>query len=376
MIKGVRKEAYLCERYVPGKSMDEVKEAYGLTSVVKLGSNENAYGPFEHTKLAMASEINRLNIYPEKNFIKLKNLLGEKYGLDGSYIGLGHGAGGVLETLAKTFLEAGDEVIIPKESYRLYREISKMMGAVVKEIPLDSDYSMNLDDFKVALTPKCKLIWLCNPNNPTGSLFDKEKFEELVSALPESTWIVLDEAYAEFAPNELLPNGIDCIKQHKNVICVRTFSKYYGLAGGRIGYLIADPELITCYDTVSEPFNANRIGLAGAVSIIEHDLATAKTYGDRIVADRERISEQLTEMGCVVSPSYANFVFFSTPYPATEIAEQLMRRGVIVRPCGGWGYDRHIRVTVGNTEENDIFLSELKAVLEANASAKVPEISV
>jgi len=158
MIKGIRKEAYDCDAYVSGKSMDDVMEEYQLTKVMKLGSNENPYGPYEKCKQAMTAEISKINMYPEKNYIKLKKLLAEKFGVNSDYISLGHGAGNVLDEIAKIFLEDGDEVIVPKQSYRLYREISKIMGAKVVEISLNENYSIDLEDFKAAITPKTKLI--------------------------------------------------------------------------------------------------------------------------------------------------------------------------------------------------------------------------
>lgn len=364
MIKGIRKEAYDCEAYVSGRSMDEVMETYGLTQVIKLSSNENPYAPYEKCKEAMTAEIGRINVYPEKNFKKLKKLLGEKFGISSDYIGLGHGAGNVLEEIAKTFLEEGDEVIVPKQSYRLYREISKIMGAKVVEVSLDDNYSIDLDDFKAAINPKTKLVWICNPNNPTGSIIPKENFDDFVDSLPEHTWMVVDEAYSEFTNPEELPDLMNYIKGKKNIIAVRTFSKYYGIAGARMGYLVADPEVITMYDTVSEPFNANRIALAGAVELIQNELATCKKYGDIIIQDRERMSEELEIMGCTPFPSRGNFVFFCTPYPATEVSELLLQRGIIIRPCNGWGYNYHVRVTIGTTEQNEVFLRELKKVLE------------
>jgi len=364
MINGIRKEAYLCEAYAAGKSMEDVMEEYGLSHVIKLGSNENSYGPYENSKKEMVAEINKLNVYPEKNFIRLKNILAERFGVDSTYVGIGHGAGGVLETIARTFLEEGDEVLLPMQSYRLYREVSKVMGATVKEISLNADYTMDLDAFKAAITDKCKIIWICNPNNPTGSVMDISKFEDLLNCVPEHTWVVLDEAYAEFAPTEVLPDTIRYIKEHKNLLCVRTFSKYYALAGGRVGYVIADPEVITYYDTVSEPFNANRVGLAGAVMTLLKDQEEYTDCGNKIIQDRERINQELADMGCTFYPSYANFVFFSTPYKAAKVSELLLRSGVIIRPCGGWGYVNHIRMTVGTTAENDVFLKEMKRALE------------
>lgn len=364
MVKGIRKEAFDCEKYVSGKSMDEVMRDYGLDSVIKLGSNENQYGPYETAYKAMQEEVGLINIYPERNYIRLKELVGESLGLNGEWVSLGHGAGNVLDSVAKTLLEDGDEVIVPQQSYRLYREISKIMGAKVVEVPLNKNYTIDLADFKKALTEKTKIVWICNPNNPTGTVIDKDTFDDFVDAMPENCWLVLDQAYAEFCDPALLPDVMKYIKEGKNVIDIHTFSKYYGLAGGRIGYLVANPEFVNWYDTVSEPFNANRIGLAGAVALLEHP-EECKKYGDIMIHDREWMNDELEKMGCKTYPSQANFVFFSTPYSAAEIGEQLLRRGVIVRPCGGWGYDKHIRVSIGTTEQNQTFLKEIKEVLDS-----------
>lgn len=364
-VKGIRHEAFDCEKYVSGKSMEDVMAEYGLTSVVKLGSNENMYGPYDVALKAMSEEVKKINIYPEKNYIKLKKMAGEKFGVDGDWVSLGHGAGNVLDEVAKTLLEDGDEVLVPQQSYRLYREISKIMGAKVIEVPLNDNYTMELKDFKEKLSDKTKIVWICNPNNPTGSVIDKDTFDDFVEALPEKCWLVIDEAYADFANSDDLPDVMKYIKAGKQVINIRTFSKYYGLAGGRIGYLVANPEFVNWYDTVSEPFNANRIGLAGAVALMsEEGQAECKKYGDKMIADREMMNEELTKMGCDCFPSQANFVFFSSPYDAGEIAEMLLKVGVIVRPCGGWGYNKHLRVSIGTTEQNKIFLEEFKKVLD------------
>lgn len=364
MVKGIRKEAYDCEKYVSGKSMDEVMAEYGLSSVIKLGSNENQYGPYETAYKAMQAEVGRINIYPEKNYIRLKELVGERLGVTGDWVSLGHGAGNVLDSVAKTLLEDGDEVIVPQQSYRLYREISKIMGAKVVEVPLNDAYTIDLEDFKKALTPKTKIVWICNPNNPTGSIIEKESFASFIDAMPEDCWMVLDEAYAEFCDPDLLPDVMKFIKEGKNVIDIHTFSKYYGLAGGRIGYLVASPEFVNWYDTVSEPFNANRIGLAGAVALMENR-EECKKYGNLMIKDREWLNEELTKLGCRCYPSYANFVFFETPYPAADVAEQLLQKGIIVRPCGGWGYDKHLRVSIGTTEQNKQFLRGIQEVFDA-----------
>ena len=262
-------------------------------------------------------------------------------------------------------------MIVPTESYRLYREVSKIMGAKVIEVPLDDSYTIDLDKINKAITDKTKLIWICNPNNPTATMVDKKKLESLIYSLPEKTWIVLDEAYYEFADEDKRIDGIKYIKEGKNLMCIRTFSKYYGLAGGRIGYLIADSEIIQYYDRVSEPFNANRTGLAGAVATIELCQNDYIKYGEIIIKDREILNSELKKLGCETHKSYANFIFFSTEYEADDIAEQLLNKGIIVRSCSEWGYSKSIRVTIGTKEENNKFFKSLKEILKNKEEEKI-----
>lgn len=364
MINEVRKEVYNCVPYSAGKSLDDVLEEYGLSSAIKLGSNENPYAPFHLSTKRMMDEVLNINSYPEKNFIRLKSILADRVALTPAHVALGHGAGGVLDTLAKTFISPGDEVITAQQTYGLYREISKGMGAEVKQVPLDNAFRVDLAGIAAAVSAKTKLIWLCNPNNPTGTTVDSAAFYAFVDALPSHVWLVLDEAYIEFASAESRIDFTRLIEAGKKIIKVGTLSKYYGLAGGRIGYCVAQPAVISAYDTISEPFNANRIGLAGAVSVLTEDLATCIAYGNKIVESRQRLVAELTDAGCVCSQAETNFVFFSTDYLASDIANRLLEQGVIVRPCGGWGYHHHLRVTVGTEEQNEIFIDKFNAVLK------------
>lgn len=363
MIQGIRRDAYRATRYVPGKTTDAVIRDYGIRRVVKLGSNENNYAPFPGVLRVMEQELRRANVYPEKNYVRLQELLGDKLGLSRRWIGLGHGAGNVLDTIAKTFLEDGDEVIIPQPSYGLYKDISWVMGAKVVFTGIHADFTLDVDAIAAAVTPRTKLIWLCNPNNPTGTVADRKKLEQLICGLSPATWVVMDEAYREFADPALMPDTIRYVRGGFNVLCVRTFSKYYGLAGQRIGYVAANPEFISFYDTVSEPFNANRAGLAGAVELLETNCAEADKYLALMLADRERVAAAVRALGCTPVKSHSNFLFIGLPFPAAHVNELLLRRGVITRPCDGWGYPDHLRVSIGTTAENDVFLQALGEAL-------------
>ncbi|WZL73027.1 histidinol-phosphate transaminase [Clostridiaceae bacterium 35-E11] len=363
-IKGLRSSVKTVEPYIPGKTICEVQREYRLSKVIKLGSNENPYGPFPSALAAMQKELTSLYMYPDSDFNEIKSAIAGKFGIDDAYISIAHGAGGMLQTLAKTFIDEGDEVLMPAQTYGLYKEISKLMGGIIKEIPLDDSFTIDLEAIQRAITSKTKLIWLCNPNNPTGTVFDGAAYQRLLNMLPEHAWVVLDEAYAEFAASHLLPDSIKDIRAGKNVIVVRTFSKAYGLAGARIGYAIARPDMITAIDTVAEPFNANRIGIAGAIATLKEDQVPYKISLQQIIKDRQMVSEALKEMDFQVSNSHTNFVFFHTPYNAQALSGELMKKGIIVRPCTAWNYPTAIRITVGTSEEMIKFLKLFQSILE------------
>ena len=212
--KSIRKAVEFVYPYVPGKTIDEVKKEYGLDEVIKLGSNENPYGPFDNAKEAMIKEIDQIFMYPDHEYEKLKEVLAKMNDLEHGNVALAHGAGGMLETLAKTFIEEGDDVILPKQSYGLYREISNLMGANVIESSLTDDFRLDMEDMIDKLTDKTKLIWLCNP---TGTILDEAAFASLLKKLPEKAWIVMDEAYIEFSDPAKRINSIDYIKRNEKI---------------------------------------------------------------------------------------------------------------------------------------------------------------
>lgn len=363
-VKGLRKAVVAMEGYIPGKTIAEVERELGLSDVIKLGSNENPYAPFPTALRAMTEELRRVHRYPDATFTEIKELLAELHGLDASQVAVSHGAEGMLQNLGKCFLDEGDEVIRSGVTYGLYKEISRLMGARVVEVPV-RNWRVDPDAMADAVTAKTKLVWISNPNNPLGSVCEKEAFERLLERLPETAWVILDEAYAEFAPPEELPDRVRLLRERRNLIVVRTFSKYYGLAGARLGYALASADVVTAIDTVSEPFNANRIALAGAVALLRYGKAELEAARQRIFADRERLQRALEERGCFVVPSRANFVFADTPYDGESLAKELLLQGVIVRPCSGWGFSGALRVTVGTTAEVDRFLRTFDEAVSA-----------
>ena len=366
MIAGVRKAVGAATPYVPGKTVEEVRRELGLQKIVKLGSNENPYGPFPAARRAMTEEIARINTYPDVSFHEIKSLIGERFGLGPEWVAISHGAEGMLQTLGKVFLEPGDETILSRATYGLYREISLVMGATLKEIMLKDDLSVNLREMERAITGRTKLLWLNNPNNPTGMLLPKKSVENLAKRLPRGVWLVLDEAYAEFASPEELPSVAKLLEAECGLIVVRTFSKAWGLAGARIGYALARPEMVRIIDTVSEPFNANRLAIAGASASLKEDEPAFNQALAATVRERERIAKALHDMGGTTLPSHTNFIFVTFQADAGEVSGKLLRKGVIVRPCGGWGFGCSLRVTIGTPEQNDFFLEALRGVLSGD----------
>lgn len=363
-IGGLREAVTRVQPYVPGKTIEEVRRTLGLEEIIKLGSNENPYGPFPESIRAMTEELHNLNRYPDVSFERIKGLLGDLQGLPPRCFALSHGAEGMLQTMGKCFIEPGDEVVLPAATYSLYLEITRLMGGIPVAVPLAEGFRADPEAILKAVGPRTKLIWLANPNNPTGTACDVRALEKLIRSLPRDVWLILDEAYAEFADGALLPDRRRLIEEGRNVIAIRTFSKAWGLAGARLGYAMARPEMVTVIDTVSEPFNANRVALAGAqAALVEGRISYEKALAT-ILADREWLAAELEQRGCTVVPSQTNFLFFETPYSAPELSQALLERGVIVRSCEGWGFDRAIRVSIGTTEETRRFASLFGDVLD------------
>ena len=364
-ISGLRQSIKGVTPYQPGQFVEDVKTAFNLDKVIKIASNENPYGPFPNSIAYMQKELDQLNLYPDANFTGLRDALGNVHRISPDCIAISHGAEGMLQTIGKCFLQEGDEVILPAATYTLYREISKIMGATVIQVPL-KDFRVDISALKDAISPRTKLIWLANPNNPTGTRADKYQIEDLLASLPENAWLVLDEAYAEFAEADGLPDRVGLIQQGHRLIAVRTFSKAYGLAGARLGYALARKDMITVINTVSEPFNANRVALAGALGVLEKDGQQVAESIARIQAERKRTANRLDQLGLKVIPSQTNFVMFETPVDAQTLFEKMLRRGVIIRPCTAWGYAHMARVTIGTPSQMDKFFELLSAVLTEN----------
>ncbi|WP_281164383.1 histidinol-phosphate transaminase [Liquorilactobacillus sicerae] len=360
-----RRYAIDCQPYLPGESEATVLKRYGLDFVVKLGSNENPYGPYQHARQAIVASTKYLNRYPEDEYRALTAQLAKANQVKAENVALGSGAGNVIETVARLLLDEGDEVLIGEPTYRLYREVSRLMGAKVIPVKAQADLSFNLADFKSKITSQTKLIWLCNPNNPTGLINQPAEVEELIDQVADDVWVVVDEAYADFIEDGMRPDLVSKI-MHKKVIIIRTFSKFFGLAGARVGYLVADSSVVKMYNTITEPFCVNRTGLFAALATLTKDQPEAQKVKKLILAQRSGLLHQLKQLGFRSLTSQANFILTKIPQKfgtSEQLATRLMEKGVIIRPASGWNLPTDVRITIGKPEENQYLVKRIHECL-------------
>jgi histidinol-phosphate aminotransferase len=355
-----RDAVFTLEKYIAGYTTEQVQRELGLTDLVKLASNENAWGPSPRALEAIRGELHNLWQYPEQSFFDLKHVLAEANGMRAENVVVGHGTEVIIQLIPQLFCDPGDEVVVPDLTYGRYAEAAKLMQARVVTVPL-RDFHYDLAAVRAAVTARTKLVWLCSPNNPTGCIVRRRETEELLTSLPEGVAVVFDQAYREFVDDAEYADGLDFLKAgHENVIVLRTFSKAYGLAGMRLGYALVGERVCWLLDTIKEPFNLNRLSIvAGPAALADTEwLAGCIAH---TIAGRAYLTETLTGLGFHVAPSQANFVLVDVGEDAEELWGRLLRRGVIVRPATGWGLTHHIRVTVGRPEQNERFLEALRA---------------
>lgn len=347
--------------YEPGKPIDEVKRELGLDEVIKLASNENPLGASEKAKEAVKSVLDQSHIYPDGSCYRLKTALAAKLGVEAKQLIVGNGSDEIIKLLAETFLNDGDQVLAPVPSFSEYWFAAKVMNAEVIGVPLCEDFTYDVDAMINAVGPRTKLIYICNPNNPTGTYMTKSQLEKLLAGIPSDVVVVMDEAYAEFVGQEDYPDGLDYINKHRLVV-LRTFSKVYGLAAYRVGYGIGHPELIGFINRVREPFNVNSFAQEAAIAALA-DADHVKASVDLVRESKELFYREFEAMGLKYIPTETNFIFVDTGVDGRQVFDKLMRRGVIVRSGHVFGRTTYIRVTFGTMEENAIFLSEFKAVM-------------
>ncbi|TNH01748.1 histidinol-phosphate transaminase [Testudinibacter sp. TR-2022] len=348
--------------YQAGKPIEELERELGISNIVKLASNENPFGFPESAKQAIREQLNDLTRYPDANGFELKLTIAQKFGLKPEQITLGNGSNDLLEITAHTFLNATDEVIFSQYTFIVYPLVSQAINAKAVIVPA-KDYGHDLNGFLAAITEKTKVIYLANPNNPTGTFLTAEQIEAFLAQVPEHILVILDEAYTEFTSvNERVPS-FNLLQKFPNLVVCRTLSKAYGLAGLRIGYMVSAPEVADLCNRVRQPFNCNSLALAAAVAVINDDDFIEK------VADNNRqglrqLETFFQQKGLDYVPSKGNFITLDLKQPAAPIYQKLLENGVIVRPIAGYGLPNHLRISIGLPEENQRFIDTLSLVLE------------
>ncbi|MCM8790857.1 MAG: histidinol-phosphate transaminase [Candidatus Omnitrophica bacterium] len=359
----VRPNILKVNQYVPGKPIEEVQRQLGLKEVVKLASNENCLGPSPKALASIRKSLVNINRYPDTSCFYLRKKLAKKLGVDEASLIFGNGSDEIICMAVRTFVAPGDEVVMAKPTFLIYEIVSQIQDATVRFVPIDSSLKHDLRAMKDAVTERTKIVFIANPDNPTGTYVTKNELESFLEGLPDKVVVFLDEAYFEFA-NYMYrdyPNGTDYLDR-PGVIVARSFSKAYGLAGLRIGYGISSPEVIGYMERTREPFNVNLLAQEAATAALD-DKAFLKKSLEHVVREKEFLCSWLRKHNVDYIESATNFILVDVKADCKQVFNALLKKGVIVRDMKAWGMDSFIRVTVGTRAENEKFLESLKSVI-------------
>lgn len=349
--------------YVPGKPIEEVERELGIKGIVKLASNENPLGPSPRAARAMEEEIRGVNRYPDGGGFFLRKEISRKFDWPLEGIILGSGSVEIIELLCRAFLQDRTDIVASEGAFIMYKLASQQMNANFIQIPM-KDYGHDLPAMADALTPNTPLVFIANPNNPTGTYVNKQEMEDFIDRVPDDIIIVVDEAYFEFIEEKDFPDSLEYLKAGKNIVTLRTFSKIYGLAGLRIGYGFARPEVFDVLNRIRSPFNTSSMAQAAAKAALEDD-AFAEQVRVLTTTERAYLEKELDVMGVEYVPSVANFILVDVRRNGKEVFQELLQKGVIVRPVAGYGLPRHLRISIGTHEENVRFIEAFKEVYKA-----------
>lgn len=347
--------------YQPGKPVEALERELGISGSIKLASNENPLGPSPKAIAAMRAELDGVNRYPDGESFVLRSKLARRLGVSETQLVFGCGADEMLELLAKVLLAPGRDVVYAWPSFAMYPLIARGMGATATAVPLSSAQVHDLDAIAEAIGDQTRLVILCNPNNPTGTSFGAEVFEDFMARVPDDVVVCIDEAYFEYVRRKDFPEAIDWTRRRPGTVVLRTFSKIYGLAGLRVGYAIADEELAGFLHRARHPFNVNRLAEVAAVAALDDTAHVARAQRTNDEGARYLESE-LGALGIEVWPTDANFLLARAGAGAYEA---LLREGVIVRPLHGFGLPDFVRITIGTPDENERFVKALRKFEEA-----------
>ena len=355
----INKHVFNITPYQPGKPIEEVKREYGLKDVIKLASNENSLGSSPKAIKAIQAALEGLNRYPDGDCFYLKAKLAKRLGVSPKNIIFGNGSDEILDMVIKTFLNPRQHEIITSDiTFLEYKITGQISGANVIEVPL-RNFKYDLDAIKRAINKKTKIIFIANPNNPTGTYVTKKQFNAFLKSIPQDIIVIYDEAYEEFVDRPDFPQGKNYFKE-KNIIVIKTFSKVYGLAGLRIGYGVSSVSFIDAMNRVRQPFNVNSLAQVAAIAALD-DKEFLKKSRKVVFEGKAFLYDQLQKMGLDYVPSVTNFILVNTK---RNVFYPLLKLGIIVRPMDGYGLKGSIRVTIGIKQENEKFINALKRVLK------------
>jgi histidinol-phosphate aminotransferase len=347
--------------YVPGRSIEEVKAQYHPKQIVKLGSNENPLGANPKVLRAIAKVLPKISLYPDGSSRELREALAKYCGVAADEIIVGNGSDEVLLMIALAFLKPGERVVVSENTFSEYEFSGRVLDAEIVKLPL-RDMRYDVKAFTRALSLKPKMMFLCNPNNPTGNYFTHAELEGLLKKAPRSCLVVVDEAYGDYATEKDYPRSIELMRKYPNLLVARTFSKLFGIAGLRLGYGIGAAGLLRETLRVKTPFNVNLLVQTAAVTALNDKAFIRKSLSVNHKG-RLQIEAGFRKLGLFYLPTQANFICFHVPRPAVDLCEDLLKRGMIIRALKSFGLPDWCRVTIGTTAQNRFFLAELAKIL-------------
>jgi histidinol-phosphate aminotransferase len=345
VLRLARKSIQALKPYVPGKSIEDVRALYNPPVITKLGSNENPLGASGRVVEALREALPKIHLYPDGASRSLRGALAAAHGLVPEQVMVGNGSDEVLLNIAAAFLNPGETVLCSENTFSEYEFSGRVLDGRIVKVPLKG-MRYDLEGFRRRLVRKPKLLFLCNPNNPTGNYFTQGELERLLADVPLGTLVIVDEAYAEYATAADFPRSVELMAGHPNLIVSRTFSKIFGMAGLRLGYGFAHPLVVRECARVKTPFNVNLPAQIAALAALQDAGFVARSVANN-VAGRKALEDAFRRLGLEFLPTQANFICFRTARPAVDLHEDLLRRGVIVRPLRSFGLDHWTRVTIG-----------------------------
>jgi len=361
--------------YLPGKPISELEREYGVSNIIKLASNENPLGTSPAALAAMATELSKLSLYPDGGGFELKRALSLHHDCDPSGITLGNGSNDVLVLIAEAFLQPGLEAIYSQYCFAVYPIAVEAAGAKGKmslALPADSAQALghDLSAMSELIGPQTRIIFIANPNNPTGSWVGNDDLHAFISRVPRDVLLVIDEAYFEYSRPLELPDATQWLSDYPNLIVTRTFSKVYGLAGIRVGYSLSSPDIADMLNRIRQPFNVNSLALTGAVAALADDEFVKRSVATNS-AGLQQLQDGLRDLGLCGIPSAGNFILADFRQASGPVYEALLKAGIIVRPVANYGLPNHLRITVGSASQNEKLLDELAIILPAGQNSSV-----